>query len=77
MLPVFSSQIGLSMLLIGVIPSPGSVEPFSSILVICQLITAFLLALFFEWTKRKKSPVELWGERISVGAPGERISVSA
>jgi hypothetical protein len=71
MLPVFSSQIGLSMLLIGIIPSPGSVEPFSSILVICQLITAFLLALFFEWTKRKKSPVELWG------GSGERVGVSA
>ena len=54
MLPVFSSQIGLSMLLIGIIPSPGSVEPFSSILVICQLLTAFLLALFFEWVTQKK-----------------------
>jgi hypothetical protein len=33
------------------------------------LITAFLLALFFEWTKqKKKSLVELWGERIGVGA---------
>jgi len=62
MLPVFSSQIGLSMLLIGIIPSPRSVEPFSSILVICQLITAFLLALFFEWTKqKKKSLIELNG----------------
>jgi hypothetical protein len=54
MLPVFSSQIGLSMLIIGIIPSPGNVEPFSSILVICQLLTAFLLARFFEWTAQKK-----------------------
>jgi hypothetical protein len=54
MLPVFSSQIGLSMLVIGISPSPGSVEPVSSILVICQLLTAFLLALFFEWVTQKK-----------------------
>jgi hypothetical protein len=54
MLPVFSSQIGLSMLLIGIIPSSGSVEPFSSILVICQLLTAFLLAHFFERVTQMK-----------------------
>ena len=54
MLPVFCSQIGLSMLLIGIIPSPTSAEPFSSILVICQLLTAFLLARFFEWVTQKK-----------------------
>jgi hypothetical protein len=77
MLPVFSSQIGLSMLLIGIIPLSGSVEPFSSILVICQLIAAFLLALFFEWTKqKKKSPIEL-GKRVGVGGTYRRIGVSA
>ena len=54
MLPVFCSQIGLSMLLIGIIPSPKGAEPFSSILVICQLLTAFLLARFFEWVTQKK-----------------------
>jgi hypothetical protein len=65
MLPVFSSQIGLSMILIGIIPSPGSVEPFSSILVICQLLTAFLLALFFEWiAQKKKNPTDLSGAKI-------------
>jgi hypothetical protein len=77
MLPVFSSQIGLSMLLIGIIPLSGSVEPFSSILVICQLIAAFLLALFFEWTKqKKKSPIEL-GKRVGVKGTYRRIGVSA
>ena len=77
MLPVFSSQIGLSMLLIGIIPSSGSVEPFSSILVICQMIAAFLLALFFEWTKqKKKSPIEL-GKRVGVRGTYRRIGVSA
>ena len=54
MLPVFCSQIGLSMILIGIIPSSGSAEPFSSILVICQLLTAFLLARLFEWITSKK-----------------------
>ena len=54
MLPVFSTQIGLSMLVIGIVPSSGSIEPFSSILVICQLLTAFLLALFFELASQKK-----------------------
>jgi hypothetical protein len=54
MLPVFCSQIGLSMLLIGIIPSPTSAEPFSSILVICQSLTAFLLARFFESVTQKK-----------------------
>jgi hypothetical protein len=68
MLPVFSSQIGLSMLLIGIMSSPESVEPFSSILVICQLITAFLLALFFEWAKQKKKPLIELGKRVGIGA---------
>jgi hypothetical protein len=54
MLPVFCSQIGLSMLLIGINSSPRSAEPFSSMLVICQLLTSFLLARFFEWVTQKK-----------------------
>ena len=65
MLPVFCSQISLSVLLIGIIPSHGSAEPFSSILVICQLLTAFLLAHFFEWIKK-----------ILLGAHVERFAVS-
>jgi hypothetical protein len=76
MLPVFSSQIGLSMLLIGIISSSESVEPFSSVLVIGQLITAFLLALFFEWAKQKKRPLVELGKRVGVGA-FRRVGVGA
>ncbi|HSZ76069.1 MAG TPA: OpgC domain-containing protein, partial [Chthoniobacterales bacterium] len=54
MLPVFCSQIGLSMLLIGIIPFFRGAEPVSSILVICQLLTAFLFARFVEWLTQKK-----------------------
>src|SRR5206468_11432233 len=67
MLPVFCSQIGLSVLLIGIVPSPRSAEPFSSILVICQLLTAFLLARFFEWIVQKKKFLR---------APAERFATS-
>ncbi len=65
MLPVFCSQIGLSVLLIGIIPSPRSAEPFSSILVICQLLTAFLLARFFEWIVQKKKLLRASAERFA------------
>jgi hypothetical protein len=66
MLPVFCSEIGLSVLLFGIIPSPRSAEPFSSILVICQLLTAFLLARF-EWIAQKKK---------LLGASAERFATS-
>ena len=66
MLPVFCSQIGLSVLLIGIIPSPRSAEPFSSILVICQLLTAFLLARFFEWIAQKKKLLSASAERFTI-----------
>jgi hypothetical protein len=69
MLPVFCSQIGLSMVLIGIIPFFGSAEPLSSILVICQLLTAFLLARFFEWVTQKK---KLLGESIEHFAANHR-----
>jgi hypothetical protein len=66
MLPVFCSQIGLSVLLIGIIPLPRSAEPFCSIFVICQLLTAFLLARFFEWIAQKKKPLSASAERFAV-----------
>jgi hypothetical protein len=65
MLPVFCSQIGLSVLLIGIITSPRSTEPFSSILVICQLLTAFLLACFFEWITQKEKLLGASAERFA------------
>jgi hypothetical protein len=61
----FCSQIGLSVLLIGIIPLPRSAEPFCSIFVICQLLTAFLLARFFEWIAQKKKPLSASAERFA------------
>ena len=48
MLPVFCSQICLSVLLLGRTESGQTVEPVTSALVICQLLTAFLFAWFLE-----------------------------
>jgi hypothetical protein len=48
MLPVFCSQICLSVLLIGRTGSGLTIEPLTSVLVICQLLTAPLFAWFLE-----------------------------
>jgi hypothetical protein len=48
MLPVFCTQICLSVLLLGRTESGQTVEPITSALVICQLLTAFLFAWFLE-----------------------------
>lgn len=48
MLPVFCSQICLSVVLIGRTESGLTIEPFTSALVICQLLTAPLFAWFLE-----------------------------
>jgi hypothetical protein len=48
MLPVFCSQICLSVLLIGRTESGLTIEPITSALVICQLLTALLFAWFLE-----------------------------
>jgi hypothetical protein len=48
MLPVFSSQICLSVLLIGRTESGLTIEPITSALVICQLLAAPLFAWFLE-----------------------------
>jgi hypothetical protein len=48
MLPVFCSQICLSVLLIGRAESGLTTEPVISALVTCQLLTAPLLAWFLE-----------------------------
>lgn len=48
MLPVFCSQICLSLLLIGRTESGLTTEPITSALVICQLLTAPLFAWFLE-----------------------------
>jgi hypothetical protein len=48
MLPVFCSQICLSVLLIGRTESGLTIEPITSAFVICQLLTAPLFAWFLE-----------------------------
>jgi hypothetical protein len=48
MLPVFCSQICLSVMLIGLTESGLTTEPITSALVICQLLTAPLFAWFLE-----------------------------
>ena len=48
MLPVFSIEICLSVVLIGRTESGMTAEPVTSLLVICQLVTAPLLAWLFE-----------------------------
>ena len=48
MLPVFCSQICLSVLLLGRTESGQTVEPITSALVLCQLLTVFLFAWFLE-----------------------------
>ena len=55
MLPVFCSQICLSVLLIGLTDSGNlTAEPLTSALVICQLCAAPLFAWFLEWRSVKK-----------------------
>jgi OpgC protein len=49
MLPVFCCEICLSVLLIGRAESPSAIEPTTSVLVICQLLTAPLFAWLLEW----------------------------
>jgi hypothetical protein len=60
MLPVFCSQICLSVLLIGQTESGLTIEPFTSVLVISQLLAAPLFAWFLEWrsvAKQSPSPI--------------------
>jgi hypothetical protein len=62
MLPVFCSQICLSLLLIGRMEIGFTVEPTTTILVICQLLTAPLFAWFLEWrsiAKKSGQPTPL------------------
>jgi hypothetical protein len=55
MLPVFCSQICLSILLIGLTDSGNlTAEPLTSALVLCQLFAAPLFAWFLEWWSAAK-----------------------
>lgn len=57
MLPVFCCENCLSVLLIGIADSLRGGEPLTSFLVICQVLTAFLLAWFFEERSHCKNPL--------------------
>jgi hypothetical protein len=49
MLPIFCSQICLTLLLIGRFDARSNHEPVTSVLVLCQLLSAPLLACFMEY----------------------------
>jgi hypothetical protein len=55
MLPVFCCQICLSILLIGMVEPLKDQEPIASVLVIFQLLSAFLLAWLLEWLARRQN----------------------
>jgi hypothetical protein len=65
MLPVFCSQICLSVLLIGRTESGLTVEPITSVLVICQLLTAPL----FAWCLELQSVAKQSARRIPQAVP--------
>jgi hypothetical protein len=54
-LPVFCCQICFSVLLIGMVEPLKNREPIASVLVIFQLLSAFLLGWLFEWIPRSKN----------------------
>src|ERR1700722_9698957 len=54
MLPVFCSQICLSLLLVGVIDPSKSHKPLAMVLVLCQIVSIFLIAWLLEWRSSVK-----------------------
>jgi hypothetical protein len=56
MLPVFCSQICLSVLLLGWTAAGAGIEPFTSVLVICQLLMAPMFAWLLEKRATAKQP---------------------
>ena len=54
MLPVFCSQICLSLLLVGVIDPSKSHKPLALVLVLCQIVSIFLIAWLLEWRSSVK-----------------------
>jgi hypothetical protein len=54
-LPVFCCQICFSILLIGMVEPLKDREPIASVLVICQLLSAFLLGWLFECIAQRKN----------------------
>jgi hypothetical protein len=54
MLPVFCSQICLSLLLVAIIDPSKSHKPLALILVLCQIVSVFLIAWLLEWRSSAK-----------------------
>jgi hypothetical protein len=54
MLPVFCCQICLSLLLVAVIDPSKSHKPLATILVLCQILSVFLIAWLLEWRSTAK-----------------------
>ena len=81
MLPVFCSQICLSLLLVGVIDPSKSHKPLAMVLVLCQIVSIFLIAWLLEWRSSvKKSQffgiagtrVGVWRSTFNVWRSGKR-----
>ena len=54
LLPVFAIQICLSLIMVGWLDTGEGADWLSTILVLCQLVTVFLAAWFFDWWARAK-----------------------
>jgi hypothetical protein len=55
MLPVFCCQICLSILLVGVIDPSKSHKPLAIVLVLCQVVSVFVIAWLLEWRASAKN----------------------
>jgi hypothetical protein len=55
MLPVFSCQICLSLLLVGAIDPSKSHKPIAMVLVLAQILSIFLIAWLLEWMSNAKN----------------------
>lgn len=55
MLPVFCCQICLSILLVGVIDPSKSHKPLAIVLVLCQVVSVFVIAWLLEWRAGAKN----------------------
>jgi hypothetical protein len=54
LLPVFASQICLSLIILGLLDTGEGAALLSTGLVLCQLATVFMIAWFFDWRTRSR-----------------------
>ena len=55
MLPVFCAEICLSVVLVGAIDPSRSHKPLTTVLVLAQILSVFVIAEFLEWRSNAKS----------------------